>query len=117
MTFNPNPKPEVIILKGRAYHLFRKEVALRACYQCYYCQCYAPFDSETLVNGEVSHDPEIRSKGGDVFENAKWSCWRCHRNKHAGNLKSKKYFLRLASEEECQALLKKSQGRETDGDR
>ena len=82
----PDPKPTVIILKGKAYHEFRKKVAGRALWGCEYCGRYAAFNSETLPNGEVSHDPQIRKKGGDVMSNAKWSCWECHQKKHAGNL-------------------------------
>jgi hypothetical protein len=85
MTFKPDPKPEVKILKGKAYHEFRKQVAYTAVWACEYCGCYAPFDSETQINGEVSHIRK-RKAYGDIFSNVKWSCWKCHRKKHDANL-------------------------------
>ena len=85
MTINPDPKPKVIILKGKEYHEFRKRVAARAMWGCEYCGRFADFDSKTLVNGEISH---IRKRKfyGDVMTNVKWSCLWCHRKNHDGNI-------------------------------
>jgi len=80
---NPQPKQKPLILKGKAYHEFRKKVAEYAYYKCEYCEQYAPFNSKTLMNGEVSHIRK-RKFGGDVMSNVKWSCNSCHRKKHNG---------------------------------
>jgi len=80
-----HPKDKPIILSGNEYHEFRKLIAQRAGYRCEYCDRYAPFDSETQVNGEVSHIGK-RKFYGDTPSNAKWSCLGCHRKKHDGNL-------------------------------
>ena len=84
---NPQPKKKPIRLKGADYHRLRWAAFYRAAGCCEYCGRWAPFDSETEVNGELSHDPKSRGAGAnDHIDEVKWSCVWCHEKKHKGNL-------------------------------
>jgi len=86
---NPCPKPvKPILLTGKKYTEFRREVAKRAGERCEAvnsggkrCNSHAPvliYGVFDVFNcGHVAHIVR-RRKGGDVLSNVKWKCYHHH---------------------------------------
>ena len=73
--FNPDPKPKVILLTGKAKTEFRYQIFMRAAGNCETCRCWAPFrvddQFDVFACGHLSHIIP-RRRGGDIPENVKW---------------------------------------------
>ncbi len=90
----PNPKPQTIRLKGKAYTEFRKQICKRAGGQCEIilddgerCGRFAPlYDANGNFDehycGHVSHKRSTGAGGEDTPENVEWSCPYCHFKHH-----------------------------------
>ena len=86
MTHKSYPKEIRIKLSDREYHKLRYEAWYNAGGCCEICGRYAPFDSETMTNGEFHHIVSRGAGGDDDLSNGKWVCLECHEKLHKGNL-------------------------------
>ena len=75
--FNPRPKENVTLLKGKAKERLREDCAMLANFHCEKCGRYAPLHGGVFGAGHMSHK-RPRKVGGDVIENVCWKCWNCH---------------------------------------
>ena len=78
---NPNPKKPRIKLKKDAYVKLVHEIWESQYRRCGECQKY--------LQPEDAHPHHRKSKGSggdDSMENIEILCWKCHYEKHTGNL-------------------------------
>ena len=89
-------KQKTIRLKGKAYTEFRAKVFEKYGGKCQKCRCKAPlYDQDGQFSwktcGHVSHIKGRGAGGGDVMENVKWLCPKCHlQGEHGLNFGSNK---------------------------
>jgi len=80
--FNPQPKQRVVLLEGKAYTEFKREIYERDKGICQKCgRWFPPLDQEGQFDvfrcAHLSHK-KCRTKYGDVPENAEIGCFDCH---------------------------------------
>ncbi len=81
MIFNPQPKPKVTLLVGKAKQELRRKCCERAHSRCEQCGRYVPLSSNSgdplFTNGHMAHIIP-RKRGGDIISNVSWKCYYCH---------------------------------------
>ena len=85
----PDPKPQTVRLKGKAYTAFRKSVHEKYSGRCVECGRYAPLlDADGVFDvfgcGHVAHLKSVGSGGHDILSNVVWKCPDCHLGKEHG---------------------------------
>ena len=84
----PDPKPQTIRLKGKAYKEFRETLYRRDKGMCQDCDKWVPlYDGGVFNLFTCAHVAHIKSRGaggGDTLDNAKLKCYECHINKEHG---------------------------------
>jgi 5-methylcytosine-specific restriction endonuclease McrA len=81
MIFNPQPKKKPVLLEGKDYTAFKREIYERDGGICQTCYRWFPLLIEgTFDVFDCIHLSHIvpRKKGGDVPENVKLECFNCH---------------------------------------
>ena len=79
----PMPKTKPVRYKGTARTKFRRKIGKNAHEICQSCGCWAPLyladgTFDLFSCGHLSHLKGYGAGGGDVPENVKWQCYKCH---------------------------------------